>query len=292
MRIIEELEKEPRGLYTGAIGFISPQKNCAFNVAIRTIVIDKKLGHGEMGIGSGIVYDSEPAAEYAECKLKADFLTKKEIEFSLIETMLWENGISLLPLHLRRLGASAEYFGFPFDREKVLETSKGETRCFEKGKNYKLRLLLNAKGEIKIESSFIKPQEDKPLKVMISTKKINSQNPFVYHKTTNRKLYNEEYSKCVKKGFDEVIFTNEKNQITEGAISNIIIKKNGIFYTPPISCGLLNGVCRQSLFEKINLKEKILYKKDLLAADEIYLANAVRGMRPASLTLDHNSLKT
>lgn len=286
MRIIEELEKEPRGIYTGAIGFISPKKNCAFNVAIRTVIIDKKLKKGEMGIGSGIVYDSEASSEYSECKLKADFLVKKEMGFSLIETMLWQNGISLLPLHLRRLGASAEYFGFPFDRKKILKTLKGETRCFEKGKNYKLRLLLNAKGEIKIESSILKPRETKPLKVILSTKKVNSQNPFVYHKTTNRKLYNEEYSKCVKKGLDEIIFTNEKNQITEGAISNIIIKKNGDFYTPPVSCGLLNGVYRQFLFGKISLKEKILYKKDLLTADEIYLTNAVRIMRPANLILN------
>lgn len=284
MQIIEELEKEPRKIYTGAIGFITSHKDCAFNVAIRTIVIDKKQKTGEMGIGSGIVYDSDVRSEYSECKLKADFLVKKEPVFSLIETMLWKDGIALLPLHLRRLGDSAEYFGFPFDRKKILKALRAETSCFEKGKSYKLRFLLDEKGEAKIESFLLEPQEDKVLSIVLSDKKINSQNPLLYHKTTSRKLYNKEYSKCLKKGFDEVIFTNENGQITEGAISNIIIKRDNVFYTPPLSCGLLNGVYRQFLFKKkMGLKEKILYKKDLLTADEIYLTNAVMGMRKVIL---------
>ena len=73
MEIIAGLEDSPRGIYTGAIGFISPRGEACFNVAIRTILL--KSGMGELGIGSGVTIYSEPESEFSETLLKARFLT-------------------------------------------------------------------------------------------------------------------------------------------------------------------------------------------------------------------------
>ncbi len=289
MQIIEKLEREPRKVYTGSIGFISPKKEAVFNVAIRTILINRKQNKGEMGIGSGIVYDSQAAAEYAECKLKANFLTEKKHDFALIETILYKDNFFLLPFHLKRICDSAKYFDFKFDRKKIIKTLRQQVRGLKKKEAYRLRLLLQREGNIKIEAAILKPERNKVIKVAFSKEKIDSRNPFIYHKTTNRNMLDKEYLKGKQKGFDEVIFTNQKGQITEGAISNILIKKNNFFYTPPLSCGLLNGVFRQFLLQKkkIPLKEKVLYKKDLLEAERIYFINSVRGMRQVSLLKDN-----
>ncbi|HDP16239.1 MAG TPA: aminodeoxychorismate synthase, component I, partial [Candidatus Omnitrophica bacterium] len=122
-------------------------------------------------------------------------------------------------------------------------------------------------------------------KVVFSDKRVSSRDSFFYHKTTNRKLYDGELRKWRKKGYFDAIFSNEKNQITEGAVSNIIIKKGRFYYTPPVSCGLLRGVYREYILKsrKIPLKEKILYKSDIRKADKIYMVNSVRGMVEAVL---------
>ncbi|NQT75156.1 MAG: aminodeoxychorismate synthase component I [Candidatus Omnitrophica bacterium] len=281
MKIINSLETEPRGVYTGGVGFFAPKGEAVFNVAIRTVLIDNKTRKAEMGIGSGIVYDSDPNKEFDECKLKADFITRKKTDFKLIETMLWrpEKGYFLLGLHLGRVLSSAEYFNFRCDRKVIIKKLKGLERKFKRGHGYRVRLLLNRDG--KVELSFARINKIlEPAKAGFSDKKTSSVDIFLYHKTTNRELYNEEYKRWRNKGYFDIIFTNEKNQVTEGAISNIIIKKGRFFYTPPLECGLLNGVFRKRLLKnrRFPVKERILYKDDIKKADEIYMANSVRGM--------------
>lgn len=286
MQIIGSLEKEPRHIYTGSIGFMSPDKRGAFNVAIRTILLDKKTRQAQMGIGSGIVWDSDVRKEYEECKLKSKFLTDRYCVFQLIETMLWQypKGFPLLAYHLNRLRQSAAYFGFSFDKKEIIKKLNKEANLFNKFHKYRIRLLLSKDGKIRIETKIL-PKSNGLKMIAFSSKKTNSGVCFLFHKTTRRKLYNEEYEKYNRKGFFDVIFTNEKNQITEGAISNIFIKKNGIFYTPPVSCGLLGGTFRNYLIKtkKIPIIEKILYKDDIIKADRVYLTNAVRGMVEAKL---------
>ena len=281
MKIINSLEKEPRGVYTGGIGFFSPDKESIFNVAIRTIFIDNKKNKGEMGVGSGIVYDADPYNEFDECKLKMDFLTKKKNDFKLIETILHhpKKGYYLLKLHLDRLLSSAKYFNFKCDKKYVYEKLKKLKICFKNGFSYKVRLLLDRTG--KIDLGFSRIKIDKKLtKVRFSIKKTSKDDLFLYNKTTNRNLYDKEHKRWSKKGYFDIIFTNKENQVTEGAISNIIIKKNKSFYTPPIECGLLNGVFRKSLLKnsKFPIREKVLYRGDIEKADEIYMVNSVRGM--------------
>lgn len=75
MEIIHELESEPRNIYTGAIGYIKPNKDLFMNIPIRTALINQSSGQGEMGIGGGIVWDSTAEGEWDEGILKARFFT-------------------------------------------------------------------------------------------------------------------------------------------------------------------------------------------------------------------------
>ena len=283
MQIIHELEPHRRGIYTGAIGYFSPAKEATFNVAIRTLVIDENKGR--MGIGSGIVYDSIPGDEYAECELKAQFLTAPQEEFELIETILWDNGYRLLEKHINRISQSAKYFDYPCDINSLISGLRENSQSFVKGKRYKVRLKLNRYGEASSENMAI----DEDLKsnsavIILSNLRTDSNNKFLYHKTTNRHLYNEMYQKAINNGFADIIFMNERGQITEGATSNIFIKKDNHLITPPIECGLLNGVYRQYLIEtQPNAREKVLSLKDLKEAKAIYICNAIRGLREVEL---------
>lgn len=281
MKIIDSLEKEPRRIYTGSIGFFSPSGEAVFNVAIRTLLIDNKTKRGEIGIGSGVVIDSDAEKEFEECRLKADFITEKHDDFRLIETILWRRdaGYFLLKLHLDRLFASAEYFNFGFDRNSIIKGLKNLEGKFADGRNYRARLLLCKDGRLDLSFSKLNKRAG-AAKVRFSDKKVSSDTLFLYHKTTKRALYDKEHARWRGKGYFDIIFTNEKNQITEGAISNIIIKKNNIYYTPPVECGLLDGVFRRYLLKsgKLPIREKILRKKDIKAADEVYMVNSVRGM--------------
>jgi len=281
MQIIRSLEKEPRGVYTGSIGFFSPEKTGTFNVAIRTLLINTQPRTGEMGVGSGIVYDSDAQNEYAECRLKANFLTKKPQDFALIETMLWQpnSGYSRLNLHLKRLENSARYFDILYKKKDILEALMKLQHTFESSA-YKVRLLLFKDASLQLTPSLLVSLRDRRPKAYFSTKRTDSQNVFLYHKTTNRKIYSDEYRRARRLGYFDVIFANEKGEITEGAISNIFIRRKATLYTPPIRCGLLDGVYRRYLLgsKKYTIKEKVLFKQDLANAEEIYLSNSVRGL--------------
>lgn len=280
MEIIKELEKEERKIYTGSIGFFTPDGKARFNVAIRTILIHKNVG--EMGIGGGIVYDSSSESEFEEAKLKALFLIKKPVrEFSLIETILYDKSFKYLNLHLKRLKESAEYFEYKFNKKKILLKLKEISYKLNEGK-YKVRILLNRAGDIKLSYEKINDISEK-LKITISKYRTDSNNIFYFHKTTNRDLYDSELKKARRQGFFDVIFLNERDDITEGAITNIYIRKNGIFYTPSLDCGLLNGIIRQIMIKKHKIKEKVLKLDDLKQADEIYISNSIIGFKRAYL---------
>ncbi|NTV47000.1 MAG: aminodeoxychorismate synthase component I [Chlorobiales bacterium] len=282
MQLISELESETRGVYTGAIGFITPKRDAVFNVAIRTVVIND--GKGEMGSGSGVVWDSDAGEEYRECELKAAFLSGMQEDFELIETMLWDGGYPLLERHLARLARSATHFGYAFNDEAVRKELEREAELFESGKKYKVRLTLDRAGSIKLESVSIELLQNVPLQVCLARKRIDSQSTFLYHKTTRRKLYDDLFKKATEKGFADVLFMNEQNHITEGAISNVVIRKAGVFFTPPVESGLLPGVFREHFLAiQKDVVEKVLTLDDLRKADEVWICNAVRGLRKVRL---------
>lgn len=274
MQIIAELEKSPRKLYTGSIGLIS-NKNAVFNIPIRTVNINKLTKESELGLGSGIVWDSDAESEYEEVLLKGRFISNPQKYFELLETMLFQDGkIFLLDYHLRRLKNAAEYFLFQYDERKIAERLQSIISRFDSKQKYKIRLLLNKWGEFKIVPSKIEATKN-TVKIILSKADRNIEEKFFYHKTTNRP-WDEELSNAKQKGFDEVIFINENDELLEGAISNLIIETDGKLYTPPLSLGILNGCYRQFLLDNQKCEEKFLRIDDLKNAEKIILCNSVR----------------
>ncbi len=276
MEIISELEKEKRNIYTGSIGLIL-KKKAVFNVAIRTIELDKK-GNGNIGLGSGIVWDSKPENEFDEVLLKSNFLLKQEDYFEIFESMLVQkNEIQLLDKHIERLEKTADFFLFNFDKEKIMRYIRRNIKL-NKLSVYKLKLTLNKNGDIKIDTSPVIDYKNS-IKAIISEKTISSKNKFQYFKTTKRELYNNQIKIYSQQGFFDVLFMNENSFITEGAITNIFIKKDDIIITPPLQCGALNGIFRKNLISlNPQIVEKHITLKDIMNSDEVFLTNAVRGI--------------
>jgi para-aminobenzoate synthetase/4-amino-4-deoxychorismate lyase len=277
MQIISELEQGPRGIYTGAIGFISPQRSSTFNVAIRTLVV--RGDAVTMGVGGGIVADSDPQEEYRECLLKAAFLTRTRRQFRLIETLLWQRDYPLIALHLDRLQSSAAYFDFAFDRGSIAAQLRDLARSFDASTRYRVRLLLDATGSISLASEAF---FDAALscRITVASEHTSSADPFFRHKTTNREMYDRLHKAARAAGFDEVIFKNERDEVTEGAVSNIFIERSGRWATPALACGVLPGVFRRHILEtRPRAEERVLSIADLQSADAIYMCNALRGLR-------------
>lgn len=285
MQIIRELEKEPRNVYTGAIGFLSPHNQACFNVAIRTIHIDAQK-RATLGIGGGIVYDSSYKKEYNEAILKSHFLVRKIPPFSLIETMRWnqQQGYFLFDLHLKRLQRSTSYFSIPYNEKRIIQKLAALTKVLGGSGAYKVRLCLNRGGQIHLEYSLLE-ELPLPIKVRIGHISVDSEDSYLYHKTTHRPLYEQEKVAALKEGYSEVIFTNQKGQLTEGTFTNLFLLKNSVLYTPPLRCGLLGGVLREHLLRKKRVIEKILYPNDIIKAERVFLGNSVRGLMEARVCL-------
>lgn len=281
MKLIREFENVIRGVYTGAIGYITPENNAVFNVAIRTIVVNES--NASLGIGSGIVWDSIGEAEYDETILKATFL--KQTNFQLIETMRLHNGkIRLLNHHIARMKGSAEYFIFKFDEIEVKHQLNQFIKLQPIG-TFRIRLILFKNGKLQIESfPFIGDPVCLKGKIAVSSIRTDSIDLMFYHKTTNRELYEKEYNKGNSLGITDVIFLNEKGNLTEGCISNIFIKKDNQWVTPHWQSGLLRGIYREYLLKRYPLiQETFLTLGDLLTADKIFLCNSLRGIRRVEL---------
>ena len=281
MEIIKEYEKEPREIYTGTLGFFPPNKDFTLNVAIRTL--EYYEGKYKLGVGAGIVADSDPQSEYDETLLKTQFIS--QAEFDLIETILLdENGNYVyLDEHLERLKNSALYWQYPFSREKIKDTlsvtHRGTTPVRSGGYRcppYILKIALDSKGNISISTRDYEKVSN-PVKIKLSSVRMNSSGRFLYHKTSLRDVYESELSLAKGEDFYEVIFANEKGYITEGSFTNIFYRINGEWYTPPISDGLLCGIWRDKFIKGNNALEKSLKIEDLCKCDEIIIGNSVRG---------------
>lgn len=280
MELIRELETEPRGVYCGAIGHISPSGETLFNVAIRTPVVFRG-GRGEMGIGSGVVYDSEGPKEYAECLLKMKFLTDPPKPFDLIETMLYEagTGLWLLDRHLERLASSARYFRFKYD-PALVKARLAEAVLDRTAERLRVRLLLSEDGAVSVTATpQPAPAAGAVMRYVVSPTRVSSADPFLYHKTTRRELYDREWQHYnALNGADEVVYLNEHDALAEGSRTNIFVKRDGVLLTPPLSAGLLPGTLRAELIGRGEAVEQGLTLDDLEPPAEVYLGNSVRGL--------------
>ena len=292
-QIINELEEHQRGIYTGVIGYFTPEGDMCFSVPIRTLTINND-GEGELGLGGAIVADSVVNEEYNECLLKASFVTKDHPRFDLIESLRYcpQAGYSFLDKHLERLKSTAEYFLYDINIEDIkhdLMEHSSMLLC-KSHEFFKVRLLISKDGNCTITSEkMTMPNDDNLPLTVLSSSPINSKDPLYFHKTTERKFYQEELQKYRKlTGCYDVLFTNEKKEITEGSFTNIFVKKGGLFYTPPIECGLLSGIYREHLLmdDRYKTLEKKLTISDLVSADAVYLCNSVRGLQRVNFQLN------
>jgi para-aminobenzoate synthetase/4-amino-4-deoxychorismate lyase len=286
MEIIRELEGAPRGIYTGAIGYVAPSGDAQFNVAIRTVVLDAQ--GGEMGIGGGIVADSKEQSEFEECLLKAHFLTKVDAPFELIETLRYERegGFHLLERHLARLHASAHHFGYPYLREAVIAALEAEASRIT-APVAMVRLLLAEDGATTVTSTEIDlPTKDTVWRFVISDQRVDEKEPLFYHKTTRRQFYDREIERQrALTGCDEVVFLNTRGELTEGTRTTLFLEQGGRLFTPALACGLLPGTLREELLDlpRAAASEAVLTPADLQRAERIYLGNSVRGLVRAEL---------
>jgi para-aminobenzoate synthetase/4-amino-4-deoxychorismate lyase len=271
MEILRQLESSPRGAYCGAIGHFSPDGSARFNVAIRTLTVSGD--QGELGIGGGVVQDSRIESEYAECLLKARFFEAFRKPLELIETLRWvgpEDGFSRLKSHLARMKLSAKVFGLVFDdahARRALESSvAGKTG------QWRVRLTLSEDGMHRATAHGL-PGNPPHWTYAVSPEHTDSRDIFLRHKTSWRELYKSEAKRL---GTDEVIFLNERGELTEGARSNIFIKRGGILLTPPLEAGLLDGRLRAELLAQGKAREARLMPDDLTG--EVYFGNSLRGL--------------
>lgn len=283
MEIIEELETSPRQVYTGGIGFVGPDRRAQFNVAIRTAIIDRREGTVEYGVGGGITWDSVDKAEYEECQTKARILSVRLPQFSLLETLRWtpQQEYALLNLHMERLRDSASYFDFRVEIREVLCYLDELRTCFE-DKNHKVRLLVDEGGTISAQFEALSlVGSDKTPRVCLAKEPVDSKDPFLYHKTTNRGVYERAKASCPD--YEDVILWNERGEVTESCIANLVVELGGKLYTPPVSCGLLPGTYRAWLLRQGNVEERVITVEQLAECSCIFLVNSVRGQQEVRL---------
>ncbi len=286
MRIIAELETTHRRVYTGCIGFMAPNRRAQFNVAIRTVIVDKETGTAEYGVGGGIVWDSEPRDEYEECKIKAKVLTEKRPEFELLETILWEpeTGFFLLDYHLHRLEGSARYFSFAFNRKAAIQKLQQLQSDFTGPQ--RVRVLLSRHGALTCQATPLPLHKKKTaVRLGIASTPVNPSDIFLYHKTTFRKIYTDAQKSC--QACDDVLLWNERGQITESCIANVVISHGGEWITPPVECGLLPGTYREWLLDQGKIREKSITMDMLKRAERVCLINSVRKWHAAEIDIDH-----
>ncbi|PCI86345.1 MAG: aminodeoxychorismate synthase, component I [Hyphomicrobiales bacterium] len=291
MEIIDKLEIQARGVYCGSIGFLTPVGNAHFNVAIRTITALKSTPNIlRLGIGGGIVADSVANDEYAECLLKMKFISDLADEFQLIESLAFDGDYIYLVEHMDRMCNSADYFEFNFDRKDIIARLEAYAERFDSAAVYKVRLLLHPSGQVNITHSDMPAlAADAVYNLALSDVVLEKSNVFTRHKTTKRAILDQAREKAKLDSaavqIDEVMFCNRQGFITEGSFTTIFVESDGVFYTPPLSAGLLNGVLRRHLLDTQGDKYKIKNMRfvDLKSTDTIYVGNSVRGLIKARL---------
>ena len=279
MQLIRELECGPRGVYTGAIGLVGPQQ-AQFNVAIRTVVVDRERETAVYGVGSGIVWDSDPVAEYEECRLKTEVLTRRQPDFDILEALLWtpDEGYFLWDRHLQRLAETAVYFQYPLDLPQVEQQLTALAATLSQP--MKVRLQLGSRGQVKVEAVDL-GQPPSPLRLGLAPEPVASSNRWLYHKTSQRAVYDA--GRAARPECDEVLLWNERGELTEATTANIVLELNGEMVTPALSSGLLAGTFRAELLAQDEIVERVVPVAALGECTAVYLINSVRRWQRAEL---------
>jgi para-aminobenzoate synthetase/4-amino-4-deoxychorismate lyase len=279
MEIISEIERRPRGVYTGAIGYIAPDGSAQFSVAIRTAVIDVASGELTYGVGSGIVWDSDAANEYQECLLKAAIFERQPQGFDLLETMRWSplDGFFLLDRHVRRLQRSAQYFDRRFNEGEIRSALDQAVQGMSEPQ--RVRVLLAPDGTVHIECALLGSTNAAPARLGIAREPIDPSNVFLFHKTTNRTMYTD----AMQPDCDDVVLWTADRTVTETTLGNIVIERGGRKVTPPVEAGLLAGTFREELLARGEIVEERITLDDLRSATRVWIVNSVREWWPATV---------
>ncbi|SAL11922.1 aminodeoxychorismate synthase component I [Caballeronia humi] len=287
MQLIDAIESTPRGLYTGAIGWLDRGGDFCMSVAIRTLVV--REGRGTMGVGAGIVLDSVAADEYAECRLKASFLTGADPGLELFETAYAtrEDGMRHIDRHLARLEQSALYLGFRFNREELKTRIDQCCRTFDEGTPYRLRIALDKGGKITLTHAPLAPLNTETVDVLLASEHgfapQASSDSLLRHKTTRRADYDRAWKEAESQGAFDMLFFNERGELTEGGRSTVFVKLDNRWWTPPIDAGVLPGVMRAVLLDELSAAERTITREELESAEAVMLSNALRGAIKARL---------
>ena len=300
MQIIQELETEPRGIYTGAIGWFDPPAaaqselpplpDFCLSVPIRTLHVQAPdsagIRSGVMGVGAGIVFDSVAADEYQEGLLKARFLTGLPAQFTLFETMhaSRENGCRHLEKHVQRLQRSAHFFGIPIQISALHRQLDLACTALDENTPYRLKLSLDGAGNIQIQTGALAPLAV-PVMIMQAPTVQSSRNLWLQHKTSQRAVYDHAWQSAERHGAFDMLFCNERGNITEGGRSNVLVKIDGRWFTPCLQDGVLPGVMRSVLMADPAwmVTERSITLAELKNAEEVAVCNALRGVMPATL---------
>ncbi|MDQ1393782.1 MAG: para-aminobenzoate synthetase / 4-amino-4-deoxychorismate lyase [Acidimicrobiaceae bacterium] len=279
MALITELEGDCRGVYCGAIGFVGPGE-ARFNVAIRTVVVDRSTGEGIYGSGGGIVWDSEAEGEYAETRTKAEILFTSTPPFDLVETMAFEprEGLRNCDRHLERMAGSASYFGYAFCQESLRTLLKEQTASLVEAAI--VRLSLSSTGRASIESRALPAASRcRPVRLEIDGESVDSSDVSLFHKTSLRLPYSDRLARHPQA--DDVVLVNERGQVTETTTANLAVCLDGRWCTPPLDAGCLPGVQRAILVANGTLVVRAISVAELQVAVDVALVSSVRGWRRA-----------
>ncbi|HLM03805.1 MAG TPA: aminodeoxychorismate synthase component I [Blastococcus sp.] len=284
MQLIDELEPTPRGVYCGAVGLVAPPSapfRARFNVAIRTVVLDRSTGEAVYGAGGGITWGSEPAPERAELHAKAAVLAHDVTEHRLLETLGFVPGVGLrhLDRHLARLADSADWADFRFDRAAVLAAL--HRAVGGRAEPARVRVLLSRSGDVEVELEAMPPVATRPVCLALDDDPVDAASPWLQHKTTRREVYVTRALRHPEA--DDVVLVNQRGELTETTTANLAVRLGGRWWTPPTSSGCLPGVERGRLLESGRLHERVLTVADLHAAEQVAVLNSLRGWRRARL---------
>lgn len=286
MEFVTANEPWPRGAYCGAIGVIGPQPDGAtarFQVGIRTATLDKVSGEFEYGSGGGITYQSVPSDEDSELEVKALVLAKLPPAFSLIETLRVErSGARNWDRHRHRLCSSAAYFGFSLGVDRLDAMIRSVVATGSETGARRLRITLHRDGTIDLD---VEPLSEATCEVRLAVARnaVNSTDPFTCHKTTNRSMYEQAISRYPM--VDDVLLGNERDEITESTIANVLYLLDGQWFVPPLSSGGLDGVGRALLLDAGTISERVLRIDELKDCEAIELVSSLRGRRKATVEI-------
>lgn len=269
MAIIKDVEKQARGVYCGAIGILLPNGPTIFNVAIRTLQM--RGNKAIYGVGGGITWDSKWEAEYEETKQKSAVLYRQNPKFDLISTGRIHRGkLLFLKEHLNRLQESSRYFSYPFNKEEAQNQVEDLCQSLDFDTDYRLKMSLAKNGELTFEHNQLTGLADDFCQARLVEQTHPLDSPYTYFKTSYRPHISLEPH--------EQIYYNQKKELLETSIGNLVLKIEDQLYTPPVHLGLLNGIYRQSLIANNQVTERVLTLDNLKQAQAIYGCNAVRGL--------------